>query len=66
MGCETMRTMIRIVLVISVLFLPAALWARPVDKKVIEASMQRAMDVFQAPGLAVSVVHEGKVVYRPG
>jgi len=32
----------------------------------IESSIQRAMDEFQVPGMAVSVVHDGEIFYSAG
>jgi CubicO group peptidase (beta-lactamase class C family) len=42
-----------------------AAFAAPADQS-IEQSIRRAMEVFQVPGMAVSVVHEGFVVYSAG
>jgi len=42
-----------------------ALSAAP-DPQSIDASVQRAMEVFNAPGMAVSIVHEGELVHSAG
>lgn len=42
-----------------------ALSAEP-SKRSIEKAIQRAMDEFQVPGMAVSVVHDGKLFYSAG
>jgi CubicO group peptidase (beta-lactamase class C family) len=41
------------------------LWAEP-TRESIDASIARAMDVFDAPGMAVSVVHGGRLFYSDG
>jgi CubicO group peptidase (beta-lactamase class C family) len=43
----------------------AVAYAAPSEQS-IEQSIQRAMDEFQVPGMAVSVVHDGSVVYAGG
>jgi CubicO group peptidase (beta-lactamase class C family) len=42
-----------------------SLWAAP-DKAAIEQSIGRAMEEFQAPGMAVSIVHDGEVFFSGG
>jgi CubicO group peptidase (beta-lactamase class C family) len=43
----------------------SALLAAP-TKASIEHTIERAMDEFGVPGMAVSVVHDGEVVYSAG
>src|SRR5260370_13164123 len=52
--------------VLAVLFLPCALFGQAPDGKKLDAIVAGARKAFEAPGVAVVVVHEDKVVYLKG
>src|SRR5260370_692304 len=52
--------------VLAVLFLPCALFGQAPDGKKLDAIVADALKAFEAPGVAVVVVHEDKVVYLKG
>jgi len=56
----------RAVIVLAVNLVGTGLVAAAPSQKTLDASVERAMKAFDAPGIAVSVVHEGKVVYARG
>ncbi len=53
-------------LVFGLIYDSPAVSAGELTEKNIDAVVERAMDVFQVPGMAVSVVHNGKVIYSKG
>ena len=53
-------------LTLGLIFGSSAVSANQSTEKSIDAAVERAMKVFQVPGMAVSVVHNGEVVYSKG
>ena len=53
-------------LTLGLIFGSSAASANQSTEKSIDAAVERAMKVFQVPGMAVSVVHNGEVVYSKG
>ena len=50
-------------LTLGLIFGGSVVSANQSTEKSIDAAVERAMKVFQVPGMAVSVVHNGEVVY---
>lgn len=60
-----MRTLSATPALIASLIMPVALWAAPTTES-IDAAVERTMTEFGVPGMTVSVVHQGEVVYAKG
>ena len=53
-------------LAFGLIFASPAVNADEITEKKIDAAVKQAMDVFHVPGMAVSVIHDGEVIYSKG